>query len=161
MMAVRPGEGVVFDINIYLGYLLGDDGSWPSLPTPPPPTSRNPSADAIALAFDGHFRLFASPHILRNVREKAREAGQSTRVADRFVELLVDMCEFSGGAVVDPDVVDAGIGDYEDSHILALARCAPVDARIIVSGDSDLLNLGPVWQGRLILHPRDFVQHAL
>ncbi len=66
------------------------------------------------------------------------------------------MCEFSGGAVVDPDVVDAGISDYEDSHILALARCALVDARI-----SDLLNLGPVWQGRLILHPRDFVQHAL
>jgi len=160
-MAIRSDTAVVFDINVYLDYILGDDGSWPSVPTPPPPTTGNASADAIALAFTDRFRLFASPHILRNVHEKMRAVGQSLRVADEFVRLIVDMCDFSGGAVVDPLVTDAGIGDYEDSHIIALARDETVDADLIVSRDSDLLRLGPVWNGRLILPPREFVHHAM
>lgn len=160
-MAIRPTTAVVFDINIYLDYILGDDGSWPTVPTPPPPTSGNASADAVALAFTDRFRLFASPHILRNVREKMLVAGQSMRVADGFVRLIIDMCEFSGGAVIDPVVRDAGIGDYEDSHILALAKDETADADIIVSRDSDLLRIGPVWNGRLVLPPREFVQHAM
>lgn len=160
-MAIRPDTPVVFDINVYLDYILGDDGSWPSVPTPPPPRSGNAGADAIALAFTDRFRLFASPHILRNVHEKMLSAGQSVKVADEFVRLIIDMCEFSGGAVIDPTVTDAGIGDYEDSHIIALARDGLVDADLIVSRDSDLLRLGPVWNGRLILPPREFVQHAM
>lgn len=160
-MAIRPTTAIVFDINIYLNYILGDDGSWPSVPMPPPPTTGNASADAIALAFTDRFQLFASPHILRNVHEKMCTAGQSSRVADEFVRLIVDMCEFSGGAVVNPIVRDAGIGDYEDSHILALAKDEVVDADVIVSRDSDLLRIGPVWNGRLILPPREFVQHAM
>ncbi|GAA1325047.1 putative toxin-antitoxin system toxin component, PIN family [Leucobacter albus] len=160
-MAIRPGTAVVFDINVYLDYILGDDGGWPSVPTPPPPTTGNASADAIALAFADRFRLFASPHILRNVHEKMLAAGNGRRVADEFVRLIVDMCEFSGGAVVDPTVTDAGIGDFEDSHIIALARDAAVNADVIVSRDADLLRLGPAWHGRLILPPRDFVHQAM
>ena len=63
---IQPGTSVVFDINVYLDYILGDDGSWPLLPDVPP-TTTNPSADAVSLAFGGKFRLFASPHILKNV----------------------------------------------------------------------------------------------
>lgn len=160
-MAIRPATAVVFDINIYLDYILGDDGSWPSVPTPPPPITGNASTDAIALAFTDRFRLFASPHILRNVHEKMTIAGQSSRVTDEFVRLVVGMCEFSGGGVVDPVVRDAGIGDYEGSHILALAKDETTDADIIVSRDADLLRIGPVWNGRLILPPREFVHHAM
>jgi len=160
-MGIRPSTAVVFDINVYLDYILGDDGSWPTVPTPPPPTTGNASADAIALAFTDRFRLFASPHILRNVHEKMLAAGQSIRIANEFVRLIVDICDFSGGAVVDPVVSDAGIRDYEDSRILALAKDKTADADIIVSRDSDLLRIGPVWNGRLILPPREFVQHAM
>lgn len=159
-MTIISETAVVFDVNVYLDYILGDDGSWPALPTPPPPTSGNASADAIALAFTGRFRLFASAHSLRNVHEKMREAN-SAGAADRFVALIVDMCEFSGGAIVEPAVTDAGIGDFENSHIVALAKDTLVDARIIVSSDHHLLRLGPVWNGRLIRPPRDFVRHPM
>lgn len=160
-MSIRSAAAVLFDINVYLDYILGDDGGWPLMPAPPPPRSRNASSDAVALAFDNRFRLFASPHILRNVREKMLQAGQSQDIADEFVLLIVDMCEFSGGAVVEPTVTDAGIGDYEDSHILALARDPAVDADVIVTRDSDLTSLGAAWRGRLIQTPRDFVDLAM
>lgn len=160
-MTIRPDTAVVFDINIYLDYILSDDGSWPLIPAPPPPSTGNASADAIALAFTDRFRVFASPHILRNVSEKMQAAGQSAHLSEAFLGLIVDMCEFSGGAVVEPALTDAGIGDYEDSHILALARDSNVDADLIVSRDADLLRIGPVWNGRLIVHPRDFVHHAM
>jgi predicted nucleic acid-binding protein len=160
-VTIRPHAAVVFDINVYLDYILGEDGGWPLLPTPPPPQTGNASSDAIALAFDGRFRLFASPHILRNVRTKMLQVGQSPEVADEFVRLIVEMCEFGSGAVVEPAVTDAGIGDYEDSHILALARDLAVDADIIVSRDHHLTDLGPAWNGRLIQSPREFVGRAM
>ena len=46
---IDPATAVVFDVNVYLDYILGDDGSWPLLPDVPPATA-NPSADAVALA---------------------------------------------------------------------------------------------------------------
>ena len=63
---IDPATSVVFDINVYLDYILGDDGSWPLLPDVPP-TTENPAADAVSLAFAARFRLFTSPHILRGV----------------------------------------------------------------------------------------------
>jgi predicted nucleic acid-binding protein len=153
---IAPGTPVVFDINVYLDYILGDDGSWPLLPDVPP-TTANPSADAISLAFAGRFRLFASPHILRNVAEKMSRAGQSTRVVDEYVSLIVEMCEFSGGSVIQPEDRDHGVADYEDNLIVSLVRDPAVDALVIVTSDSDLLALGPAWNGRLIMRPRHFV----
>lgn len=160
-MSVNPDEAVIFDVNVYLDYIFGDDGAWPLLPTPPPPASGNPSADAVALAFDNRFRLFTSPHILRNIRRVMITVGVDENICDSFIAAIVDVCEFSGGGTVDPHVTDAGTGDYEDSAILALARDPGVDARVIVSSDFDLIKLGPLWHGRLILRPVDFVRSAM
>ncbi|WP_157962503.1 hypothetical protein [Homoserinimonas sp. OAct 916] len=44
---------------------------------------------------------------------------------------------------------------------MSLARDPLVDAMIIVSSDSDLLDLGPAWNGRLIMRPADFVRRAI
>lgn len=157
---IAPGTPVVFDINVYLSYILGDDGSWPLLPTVPPTTS-NPSADAVSLAFSGIFALYASPHILKNVAEKMAVAGQSQTVTDDFVTLVVEMCQFSGGAVVDPVTRDHGVGDFEDNLILALAKDPAVDALLIITNDHDLLDVGPAWNGRLIMPPAQFVARAI
>lgn len=157
---IDPDTPVVFDVNVHLDYILGDDGSWPLLPDVPP-TTNNPSADAVSLAFAGRFRLFASPHILRNVARVMRTVGQSDTVIEEFVSAIVEMCEFSGGAVIGPEERDHGISDYEDNLIAALAKDPAVDALIIVTSDHDLLDLGPNWNGRLVIRPRDFVRRVV
>ncbi|MEQ6896129.1 PIN domain-containing protein [Microbacterium sp. KR10-403] len=157
---IDPTVGVVFDVNVYLDYILGDDGSWPLLPEVPP-TTDNAAADAVALAFAGRFRLFTSPHIVRNVVRVMRMAGQSESTVEAFVSAIVEMCEFSGGAVIEPEERDHGIRDHEDNQIVALAKDAAVDALLIVTSDHDLLDLGPQWHGRLIMRPGEFVRRVL
>ena len=157
---IQPGTPVVFDVNVYLDYILADDGSWPLLPDVPP-TTGNAAADAVSLAFAGHFRLYASPHILRNVARVMTAAGQSSGTTVQFSEAIAEMCAFSGGAVFDPEVRDHAISDHEDNHILSLAAHPPVDALIIVSRDRHLLDLGPAWNGRLMMTPRDFVRRVV
>lgn len=148
---IQPGTSVVFDINVYLDYILGDDGSWPLLPDVPP-TTTNPSADAVSLAFGGKFRLFASPHILKNVAQKMAIAGQSPELIDEYIAHIVDMCEFSGGAVIQP--VDRDL-------IASLVKDPAVDALLVVTSDTDLLDLGRNWNGRLIMRPREFVTRVI
>ncbi|WP_206448483.1 PIN domain-containing protein [Agrococcus sp. KRD186] len=157
---IDPATAVVFDVNVYLDYILGDDGSWPLLPQVPP-TSDNAAADAVALAFAERFRLFTSPHILRNVARVMRTVGQSEPVVEAFVAAIAEMCEFSGGAVIEPLQRDHGVHDHEDNLIASLAKDPAVDALIIVTSDHDLLDLGPNWHGRLVMRPRDFVRRVV
>lgn len=157
---IDPATPVVFDVNVYLDYILGDDGSWPLLPDVPP-TTDNSAADAISLAFAARFRLFASPHILRNIARVMRAAGQTEPTVEAFVAAAVDMCEFSGGAVIGPETRDHGVADYEDNLIASLVKDPAVDALIIVTSDHHLLDLGPSWNGRLIMRPGDFVRRVV
>lgn len=157
---IDPATRVVFDVNIYLDYILGDDGTWPLLPDVPPRTD-NPSSDALSLAFAGRFLLYASPHILTNVARVMRQTGHSPSLVERFVEAIVDLCEFSGGAVIEPVHLDHGIADFEDNAIVSLAKDPGVDAVIVVTRDRDLLDLGPQWNGRLLMSPGDFVHRCV
>ena len=157
---IDPATSVVFDINVYLDYILGDDGSWPLLPDVPP-TTENPAADAVSLAFAARFRLFTSPHILRGVARVMRTAEQSEQTVEAFVAAIAEMCEFSGGAVIEPEARDHGISDYEDNLIASLATDSAVDALIVVTSDHHLLEFGPSWNGRLIMRPRDFVRRIV
>ncbi|MDR1442363.1 MAG: PIN domain-containing protein [Bifidobacteriaceae bacterium] len=157
---IPPVTPVVFDINVYLDYILGGDGSWPLLPNVPP-TTANPAADAVSLAFAASFRLFASPHILRNIVRVTRAAGQSQKTTGAFAAAVAEMCEFSGGAVIEPETRDHGIGDYEDSLVLSLAKDPAVDALVIVGSDHHLLDVGKIWDGRAILRPSDFVRRVV
>lgn len=157
---IDPTTAVVFDVNVYLDYILGDDGTWPLLPDVPP-TTANPASDAVSLAFTVRFRLFTSPHILRNVARVMREVGQSESTIEAFVAAVTEMCDFSGGAVIEPASLHHGVADYEDNLIVALAKDSAVDALIIVTSDHDLLDLGPAWHGRLVMPPRDFVRRVV
>ncbi len=157
---IDPATPVVFDVNVYLDYILGDDGSWPLLPDVPP-TTDNPAADAVSLAFAERFRLFASPQILRNITRVMRAVGQSEQTVEPFVVAVAEMCEFSGGSVIEPDARDHGVSDHEDNLIASLAKDPGVDALIIVTSDRDLLDLGPDWRGRLVMRPRDFVRRVV
>jgi predicted nucleic acid-binding protein len=149
---------VVFDINVYLSFILGADGSYPPVLEAVPPASGNSSADALSMALDGDVELFASPHIIRNIRAKMSKAGQSERLIEKFLELLADIWETSGGGVIDPIVLDYGVADYEDNTILSLALDPAARASIIVTSDHHLLDMGPTWRGVWICTPRVFVQ---
>lgn len=157
---IDPGTPVVFDVNVYLDYILGDDGGWPLLPDVPP-TTGNHSSDAVSLAFASRFRLFGSPHILRNVARVMRATRHSEQTVEAFIEAIVDMCEFSGGAIIEPAARDHGVRDYEDNLIVSLAKDPAVEALILVTSDHDLLSLGPAWGGRLIMSPREFVRRVV
>jgi len=157
---IDPTTSVVFDVNVYLDYILGADGSWPLL-ADVPPTTDNSAADAVSLAFASRFRLFASPHILRNIARVMRTVGQSESTVERFAIAVAEICEFSGGAVVEPQPRDHGVPDHEDNLIAALVKDPAVDALILVTSDHHLLDLGPNWNGRLVMRPRDFVRRVV
>ncbi len=157
---IDPATPVVFDVNVYLDYILGDDGTWPLLPDVPP-TTANSSADAICLAFAGRFRRFASPHILRNIARVMRVAGQTEPTVEAFITAVVEMCEFSGGGVIEPEERDRGVVDYEDNLIASLVKDPAVDALILITSDHHLIDLGPNWNGRLIMRPGDFVRRVI
>ncbi len=150
---------VVFDVNVYLDYIRQADGSL-SLPASEDIPTESAAADTLAIAFDERVKLFASPHIFRNVDRVMREDAHTDSQRGRFLEFVADVCDTTGGAVVEPTVLDHAIGDHEDNHILSLARDPSVNADVIVSSDRHLLDIGPNWHGRLILHPRDFARHA-
>jgi len=151
---------VVLDVNVYLDYVGRADGRI-LLTTPGQIPSGSPAADTLALAFGDRYALFASPHILRNINRVMHETGQSEQTRQKFIEFIAETCQLTGGAIVDPVVRDHGIGDHEDNHILALAKDPAVDADVIVSSDHHLTNLGPAWNGRLIIKPRQFVSHMM
>ncbi len=151
---------VVLDVNVYLDYIGRAEGRI-LLPTEADIPSPSPAADTLALAFDDRYALFASPHILRNVNRVMHENGQSDQTRQKFLEFIVETCQLTGGGIVDPIVRDHGIGDHEDNHILALAKDPAVDADVIVSSDHHLTDLGPAWNGRLIVKPRQFVSHMM
>lgn len=158
--AGTPKIPVVLDINVYLDYIGRAEGRI-LLPTQADIPSPSPAADALALAFDDRYALFASPHILRNVNRVMHVNGQSEQTRRKFIEFIAETCQLTGGAIVDPVVHDHGIGDHEDNHILALAKDPAVNADVIVSSDHHLTDLGPAWNGRLIIKPRQFVSHMM
>lgn len=150
---------VVFDVNVYINAFSGSESTFPLIEAVPP-TSGNWAADAISLAFDGEdFRLFTSPHIIRNLVRvlKTRLGVQDQRI--EMVSLAVtEIVHQSGGSIVEPDRHTSENRDFEDNLILDLAFA--VDALVIVTNDGDLLGMNP-WNGRLVLTPKDFVTRVV
>jgi predicted nucleic acid-binding protein len=150
---------VVFDINVYVHAIISNDTDWPLL-RHLPPTSDCSEADCLSLALDAEtFRLFASPHILRNIVRLLREASLPDDLAKRWVTELVDIIEDTGGGTMEPERRVFDIPDHEDNLIMDLA--VATDAILVVSDDTDLTSISP-WHGHIpILRPRDFVARTL
>ncbi|GAA3377911.1 hypothetical protein GCM10020367_55450 [Streptomyces sannanensis] len=145
---------VVYDVNVLVGAAAGGNSpfrSWPS----PPPTSGNPFADCLGIVVDAaEFGLWLSPHILDNTgRVLAEGLKWEAAPIERFISLLVDVADHSGGGVVDPPSTVSDCPDWEDNRILDLA--AEVGALLIVSDDVDLTGMSP-WRGTPVLRPREF-----
>ena len=153
----------MFDVNVLIDAVVwGDENSFEAWPSPPP-ASRNPAADCVGIINDAvEFSLWLSPHILENVDRvlTASEADggyewEPARAED-YLEVLMEMCEVSGGGIVEPDFVITDCPDYEDNRILEAAWAS--QAVLIVANDRDLVEMEPnPWRGPPIIRPREFV----
>jgi predicted nucleic acid-binding protein len=149
---------VAFDVNVFVAAVMASESSWPIIERVPP-TSGSASADCLSLAFDAQsFQLFSSPHVLKNIVTVLSRHGYSDQLVTKYLDLIVDVIEFSGGAVIEPAQRDWGIADFEDNRLLDLL--VAVDADVLVSDDADLTSLNP-WNGRLIMRPHEFVNRVL
>jgi predicted nucleic acid-binding protein len=145
---------VVYDVQLLVNAVVGTGSTYPLLGRVPP-TSSNPAADCLSIAFDADdYRLYSSPHILTDTARALHGLGVREEHVERYVDELVDIVATSGGQVVDPPRTVFDVPDYEDNPVLDLV--VAVDALLLVSDDTDLTTLSP-WYGRSILRPRDFV----
>lgn len=159
MSELGLAQPVVFDVNVFIDAVVtGRDSfeSWPS----PPPTSAHFAADCVGIVNDAvEFSHWLSPHVLTNIErvlESPADKGGfewESQLIEDYLEVLMEISDGSGGGVVEPAEAVTGCADYEDNRILELALAC--QALIIVSNDSDLLQMSP-WRGIPILSPRDF-----
>jgi putative PIN family toxin of toxin-antitoxin system len=101
------------------------------------------------------FALWLSDHILDNTRRVLEELYKWEHpAAEAYRKVLVRVADHSGGGVIDevPRTVHE-CRDHEDNLVLDLA--AEVGAMLVVSNDTDLLEMSP-WRGTPILTPATF-----
>ena len=153
----RPA--VVFDINVLINAVVGDDSDFPYLAQVPPTTS-NADADCLSIAFDADdFGVFVSPHIMENVARILGGAGLSATTIEAYVDAILDVVETSGAEVLDPPRKVFDVADHEDNLILDFAVAC--EATIVVSNDTDLTSISR-WHNRVaVMRPRDFVGRTL
>lgn len=125
-----------------------------------PPGTGNSAADCLSLAFDGdEFRLFISPHIIRNITRILAELKVSQPRIEAYLDVVLELVDASGGKTIDPPRKCFDIQDFEDNLILDLALAC--EATLIVSDDTDLTSISP-WHNRMpIMRPRDFVERMV
>jgi putative PIN family toxin of toxin-antitoxin system len=138
--------------------VLGAPATFPEIPEVPP-RSGNDAADVLSIIFDSErYQLFLSPHIIRNIQEVFLEQGISPSRIEEYLKFIVELVMESEGAVVEPERTVFELDDHEDNYILDLVKA--VNAKILITRDNELLELSP-WNGRLILHPAEFVKRHL
>jgi predicted nucleic acid-binding protein len=153
------GVHVVFDVTVFVDVVTTDGVEFTSFPSPPPLDSDAVFASCIGIANDGReVSLFLSEHVLDTLRYVlATEYGWDQDHLDDYEDGLLEVAIASGGGLFDVQTVITECADPEDDNILALALDA--DAELIVSNDTDLLEMSP-WRGRPIITPRQFAERV-
>ena len=143
---------VVFDVNVVVLAVGAAESPFRSWPSPPPPTSGNPSADCLGVINDAaEFAPWLSPHILVNTgRVLTAVLKAPDEEVDEYLDVLAEMAEASGGGISDPPQAVGDCSDWEDNRILDLA--AAVGAFLVVSAETDLTSMSP-WRGRPVIEP--------
>jgi predicted nucleic acid-binding protein len=153
---------VTVDVNVFVAAVVGGNDpfrSWPS----PPPIRGNLAANVVGILNDAReFSLFLTEHVLVNVirvlTEQAPDGfGWAVEMAEAYIELLVEIAEASGGAVLEPGATVTDCPDHEDNRIL---ECAAASGSVlIVSDDTDLTSMSP-WRGTPIVTSAEFVKRT-
>jgi predicted nucleic acid-binding protein len=154
--------GVTVDVNVLVAAVAGGNDpfhSWPS----PPPVRGNLAANVVGILNDAReFGLFVSEHILANVVRvlcgpPPAGYGWDAEHAEKYVRLIVEIANASGGGVIEPAETIADCADFEDNRILECAAAS--GSMLIVSDDTDLTAMSP-WRGVPILTAAQFVKRT-
>lgn len=153
---------VTVDVNVLVAAVAGGNDTFRSWPSPPP-VRGNLAANVVGILNDAReFSLFVSEHILANVIRVLTGAppagyGWSVEPAEEYVELLLEIVDASGGALVEPHETVVDCADHEDNRILECA--AGSGSVLIVSDDDDLAQMSP-WRGTPVVTAEEFVQRT-
>jgi predicted nucleic acid-binding protein len=152
---------VTVDVNVLVAAVAGGHDAFHSWPSPPP-VRGNLAANVIGIFNDAReFGLFVSEHILVNTVRVLSAApcgyGWSRERAEEYVQVIVEIAEASGGAVIEPGTTITDCPDYEENRIL---ECAAASGSVlIISDDTDLLSMSP-WRGTPVLTSAAFVNRT-
>ena len=153
---------VTADVNVLVAAVAGGHDAFRSWPSPPP-VRGNPAANVIGILNDAReFALFTSEHILANTVRVLCGAppdgyGWAAGKAEDYVQVIVEIAEAAGGAVIEPGITVAECPDYEDNRILECAAAS--GSALIISDDTDLLSMSP-WRGTPVLTSAAFVNRT-
>lgn len=153
---------VTVDVNVFVGAVAGGNDTFRSWPSPPP-VRGNLAANVIGILNDAReFSPFLSEHILANVlRVLSGPApdgyGWALERAEEYVELLVEIAEASGGAIVEPGEVVTDCADFEDNRIL---ECAAASGSVLIVSDAADLTSMSLWRGTPVLTAGEFVKRT-
>jgi PIN domain len=155
-------SAVTVDVNVFVAAVVGGNDAFRSWPSPPP-VRGNLAANVVGILNDAReFSLFVTEHILANTLRVLTAAppdgfGWALDQAAAYIELIVEIAEASGGAVLQPAETVLDCADHEDNRIL---ECAAASASmLIVSDDTDLLSMSP-WRGTPVITSADFVKRT-
>jgi predicted nucleic acid-binding protein len=153
---------VTVDVNVLVGAVTGGNDAFRSWPSPPP-VRGNLAANVAGILNDAReFSLFTSEHILVNVVRVLTGTpptgyGWSSDQAEEYVELLVEIVQASGGAVVEPDEVVVDCIDHEDNRIL---ECAAASGSVLIVSDDADLEAMSTWRGIPVVTAEQFVKRT-
>jgi len=155
-------SAVTVDVNVFVAAVVGGNDAFRSWPSPPP-VRGNLAANVVGILNDAReFNLYVSEHILANtLRVLTAPApdgfGWALDQASAYVELIVEIAEASGGAVVEPAVTVLDCPDHEDNRILECVAAS--GSMLVVSDDTDLLSMSP-WRGTPVITSAEFVKRT-
>lgn len=155
-------SAVTVDVNVFVAAVVGGNDAFRSWPSPPP-VRGNLAANVVGILNDAReFSLYVTEHILANTLRVLTTPspdgfGWAVDQAAAYIELIVEIADASGGAVIQPVETVLDCADHEDNRILECAAAA--NSMLIVSDDVDLLSMSP-WRGTPVITSSDFVKRT-
>jgi predicted nucleic acid-binding protein len=111
------------------------------------------------LAFDGdRFKVFASPHVLKNLFRVLTKAGLSESLVKRALQDASDIVHFSGGSILEPLREAVYQKDHEDNLILDLTLAS--GSEVIVTLNQEFQSASG-FKGIAIIPPKQFLNFAI
>lgn len=111
-----------------------------------------------AIFHDPGFVVIVDENLIAEFDEMARRTKFRKYFPEALVDLIIDQLHYGGEVVDPPRTIERVCRDPDDDYLLAL--CKGARAKVLLTGDEDLLSMGSFGKTR-ILNARSFVREFL